>query len=609
MTANHVEYSAVLLGTPNRVIKVRGGSITLDESSAPHVTAQVDIAIPGSFAPGEVLEDPLAGGYGSGGYGEGGYGSALQTIEWAPDEDLLAALDTRLSPPPRIRLTATQTAQGQAPLSRTFDLTLRDREVKHANATVSLTLASDEALLSDYAPLTDDGTAYANQTSVRAIVNAVLAKVIPGATLATVPAVDADVSALANATNLSPNGGFRQNTNGWNTVGASSRQAGGPGRDGISYFARATFSAGQTGGWFNQGGEQDGATAVTVSPNRLYRTALWVRSSVAVSVALSIEWVNSAGSFLSASNGTVVSLPANTWTKLSTTAMSPVDAARAGAYVYRQGGSWGAGNTFDVAGHRFSEAPAAFDQFEFFDGETIDTTHYGYAWTGSVGASASTRVAITGRSFDMLRWKAGQSALEFLVPLVQVVGLRLVCDETRTWTLRPEGYTASDSLSIRHGVNLIDGTDRVSREDETWFDAAVTEHSWTDETGTQQTASDAFALSPTYSRLRTFQKSTPYPGPGFSAYVVRRAQGRGRVVSATCISDWRARAEQPISVVLQGAPIQTGQTSRVDFDLDRDEMTVSTRTTDTPATAWVLLPTGQRWIDSPVGGTWIGETP
>lgn len=569
MTVSAHTYSAYVVGVPNLPLSVRGGSITLDESAAPHVTARLDIAV--------------------------------------PNTQTLAALDSRLSPPPRVRVTATQTVQGTQGITRLFDLTLRDREVNHASAVVTLTLSSDEALLDDYAPLADDGTAYANQTSVRAIVNAVLAKVIPGASLAASPNVDADVSALANATNLSPNGGFRQNTNGWNTSGASSRVAGGPGRDGITHFARSTFSAGQTGGWFNQGGEQAGATAVTISGNRLHRTSLWVRSSVAASVALNIEWVNSTGAFISASNGSVVNLTANTWTKLSTTAMSPTDGARAGAYVYRQGGSWAAGNTFDVAGHRFSEAPAEFDQFEFFDGDTIDTTHYGYAWTGTAGGSTSTRVAITGRSFEMLRWKAGQSALSFLMPIVQVCGLRLVCNESRVWTLRPEGYSAADSLSIRHGVNLIDGTDKVSRDDQTWFDAAVTEHAWTAEDGTQQHAVDAYAISASYTRLRTFEKNTPYPGPGFSAYVVRRAQGRGRAVSATCVTDWRARAEQPISIVLEGAPIQTGQTSRVDFDLDRDEMTVSTRTTDTPATAWVLLPTGHRWIDSPVGGSWTGE--
>lgn len=569
MTVSTHTYSAYVVGTPNLPLSVRGGSITLDESAAPHVTARLDIAV--------------------------------------PNTQTLAALDSRLSPPPRVRVTATQTVQGTQGITRLFDLTLRDREVNHASAVVTLTLSSDEALLDDYAPLSDDGTAYTNQTSVRAIVNAVLAKVIPGASLAASPSVDASVAAYANATNLSPNGGFRQTINGW-TTGAPSFAvvAGGPGVDGITTYARATFNGGG-GGWFNIGGRQAPPTEVPIRTGQMYRSSAWVWCSVAVSMAAYIEWGDGNVNFVSSSAGPTVSIPANTWRKLTITAPAPVNATRAGSYFYRTTGTWPAGAELRIAGHRFSEAPAEFDQFEFFDGESTDTAHHAYAWTGATNASPSTRVAVSGRSFDMLRWKAGRSALSFLMPIVQVCGLRLVCNENRVWTLRPEGYTAADSLSIRHGVNLIDGTDKVSRDDQTWFDAAVTEHAWTAEDGTQQHAVDAYALSASYTRLRTFEKNTPYPGPGFSAYVVRRAQGRGRAVSATCVTDWRARAEQPISIVLEGAPIQTGQTSRVDFDLDRDEMTVSTRTTDTPATAWILLPTGHRWIDSPVGGSWTGE--
>lgn len=69
-------------------------------------------------------------------------------------------------------------------------------------------------------------------------------------------------------------------------------------------------------------------------------------------------------------------------------------------------------------------------------------------------------------------------------------------------------------------------------------------------------------------------------------------------MTATTVSDWKAEAEQAITVYLDGAPIQIGATQSVTFDLDTDRMTVTTRTTDTPLGAIDLL-TGT--IDSLVG--------
>lgn len=67
--------------------------------------------------------------------------------------------------------------------SRTFDLGIRSRDVDYRSKVVRLTLASDEALLQDFAPLADDGTPRSYETSLRAVVNYVLTKSIPGAAL------------------------------------------------------------------------------------------------------------------------------------------------------------------------------------------------------------------------------------------------------------------------------------------------------------------------------------------------------------------------------------------------------------------------------------------
>ena len=217
--------------------------------------------------------------------------------------------------------------------------------------------------------------------------------------------------------------------------------------------------------------------------------------------------------------------------------------------------------------------------------------------------------SFTDTDFDLeaLVIKPGQSAMDFLRPLVQAGGLRLVCDELRGWTLRDSSYVTGGSLPIAEAQNALSGSETINRDDDDWFDAAVTVYTWKDRDGVEQTRTDAFALRTPYRRARTFEKKTPYPGRGFSSYAVRRAQRRGREGTASTVADWRAHAEMPVVLTLDGMPTQTGKTGRVEFDLDRDEMTVTTRTIDTPATAWLFLPAGEAWSDSPAGASWTGE--
>lgn len=215
----------------------------------------------------------------------------------------------------------------------------------------------------------------------------------------------------------------------------------------------------------------------------------------------------------------------------------------------------------------------------------------------------------TGAADDALLWKAGRSALDFLRPLVQALGLRLVCDESRVWTLRNENYTGHGEIhTIEHGDNLIDGDDIIDRNSDLWFDARVTRYTWTDDAGAQQTAVDAWALKTPYTRCTLLEVNSPYPGPGRSRYAVRRAQQRGREITATTVADWDVRAEQPALITFPDTPVQFGALQTIEYSLDRDEMTVSARTIDTPDTAWLLLDPGEAWIDSPAGESWTEET-
>lgn len=532
-----------------RALGVSGGSFGLDEARFPHVEGMLAIAL--------------------------------------PDAATLAALDTRLSPPPRVAFSARSTFDdGRPERTREFRLTLRDREVRHAEGGVTMTLASEDALLEDFAPLADDLSLFTRQGSLRSVVNYVIGKCIPGRALAAAPANDADVTAYADTTNEVTNPAAAVNTVGWNATN-------------LNTFTRATAQAWAANvnrtafnlrGTANTDSYIDTAFAASAMSGRTYLVRARQRNT---NIALPSANAGRLRVFYS-TDGAATYWPladaygtrvANTTADVSMRVGFPVGTTHIIVRAYH-----GFNNDQSVlwSDFRVSEYTGDPTDVGYFDGLTPNTDGYTYTWEGEAGLSATDRRAVIDRDPDALLWKAGQSGIDFLSPLVQAAGFRLVCDEMGVFTLRDEDYTASGSLSIRHGVNLIDGTDKVSRGDELWFDAAVTLYSWTDRNGIQQERIDAYAL-PGHSRVRTFERNTPYPGPGFSEYAVRRAQGRGREVSATAVADWGAAAEQPITVVLEGAPIQTGRTARVNFDLDRDEMTVTTRTTDTPANAIDLL--------------------
>ncbi|WP_217585137.1 hypothetical protein, partial [Microbacterium sp. GbtcB4] len=81
---------------------------------------------------------------------------------------------------------------------------------------------------------------------------------------------------------------------------------------------------------------------------------------------------------------------------------------------------------------------------------------------------------------DALYWTAGMAALDFLAPVVQALGLRLVCNEARAWSLRNAEYRASGSITFRDGVNIIAASEELSRDSDDWFQGAVFPNSWDD---------------------------------------------------------------------------------------------------------------------------------
>lgn len=561
MTVSTHVYSAHLIGSPDVELSFKGGSIVLDAGAAPHVQGDIRIAF--------------------------------------PDEETLVALDPRENARIRVGVEATFPDGVQ---TREFDLGLRTRPVAHRPGEVTLSLASDEALLLDFAPLEDDRTPETLEASLRDVIDYVLDTVIPGAALEATPSVDADVTRFWEVTNR-VHGPSAESTSPF-VSGTNAGAVGGGSTSpyhGTAYIRWAASAAGNTFvGCKGDGQVQEGDVLTGVAHFRCDTSGRTAH--------VRIRWYNDNLEQLSETIGSSVSVPTGTgWVEATVTGTAPRGAVKATLMLVGNAGA--GGQIFAADGLMLYDGD---EVLPFFTGSSgmPGATGYTYAWSGDTSNSASTRTPYPiERDQESLTWAAGQSAYDFLDPLIQAAGLRLVCDESRAWTLRPASFVSSaPALNIRRGVNMIDATDTLSREgDSAWFDAAVTEYVWRDRRGIERRRLDSFALNDPYTRCVKFDKDTPYPGDGFSEYAVSRAQGRGRVVEATRVALWDSTAEQGCQFIVTGAPTQTGKTDRVSFDFDRDEMTVTARTTDTPDEAWVLIPAEESWLDSPVGESWTEE--
>lgn len=470
---------------------------------------------------------------------------------------------------------------------RIFDLGIRSANPDRSAATVACRLASDEALLGDHRPLAGmDLIQYAND--IHALVEAVIALAL-GAPV-DVAGGSGSVYPLWAVTNLIPNPSGEGGVAGWSTsTGASNLTSIAPpiapvlGVRAVRWRANAGTSVVQAGGW-------DGVNATKVAqvtPGRLYTASLYLLSSTARAATIRLAFRDENGTSLP--NAVFSSAPVMTsstgWTRLSVTGIPPKLAQYAYIIVSTEANTEGQLHYGD--GVMLTEGPFLP---EVFDGSSSNPD-YTYEWTAASHASPSTRTPTRDApDRDALYWRAGISALEFLAPLVQVLGLRLVCDETREWTLRDETYRAAGAQTFRNAVNIAEASEELSRDSDDWFQGAVFRYTWTDRDGIDQSRDDTYVLAGVdQPKVILREISAPYPGPGRAEYAVRRAQGRGRTVTASRQAKWDENAEQPLTALLEGTEIQTGLADRVVFDLAENTVTTTGRTTDTPANAIALL--------------------
>lgn len=173
----------------------------------------------------------------------------------------------------------------------------------------------------------------------------------------------------------------------------------------------------------------------------------------------------------------------------------------------------------------------------------------------------------------------GVSAWDYLLPLVQKAGLRLWCDETRTWQLRTAGTTAGSTPYILDArTNVTQVTDQISRDSVEWFDAVMLTYQWTDAGNVQRVAYDQ-ATSVGWTKAIAITYLNPSPGVGAAAAMLTRATARGNPINATALSDYSMTPGRPIALAQVNASTLIGTIQSVSWSFPGDEMIIKSRAT------------------------------
>lgn len=576
MSVSRHIYKAKLLVGEGYDLPVKSGSVTMDEAWSPHIQATLVVPV--------------------------------------PDDALLALLDPRAQRRVELELKAEYPAGERDTVTRTFNLGLRDRSVDHGAGELVLSLASDEALLMDdvFVATSPNTGALANQSSLRTILNNnVLARI--GASLQSGTA-NAPMTAYWDAENLAPNPGLEVDDAGWVV-----QSNGGP----AMTVARQTGSAYRGNArWRLTGTGTNTSVAVLrvggyfgVRPATRYAVSVWVRSSAAMTVTASARRFtgdDGTGTDSYVGEGASVTLTANTWTRLTyLTPGMPGNAKSFSASVRIATGSMVSGRTLDIDAVTVTEVNAGTSfSVPDFDGSVANTSTYAYEWTGTAHQSSSRRIALTPRDPDSLVWEPGLSAWDFVQPLFQSAGLRLYCDEQRRWYLVDGStFVAPGQTQLAYAVNLTEAQDTISRDADNWFDAVVVKYTWTAGDGSRKERFDTATTSGGYNKAQLIEFERPYPGNGFAQYVLKRSQGKGRVLDLASVSDYMTTPSQSIVATLPGTPYQTGVVSSVTWNLADDLMRIETRgLTDTPPGAWTLAKPALTWATTDGALTWANAT-
>jgi len=566
-------YSAVLTGGGSAVpapLMVTDASVTLDEGWAPYAQASIVIKTP-----------PPA---------------------------VLARL-SNLSARPRVVLTITSTPGG----SRSFDLGVMARQVMLGAGTTGVSLASDEAILQDFAHtgLTPDLGTRPLQKSVRQVIQYVMSRALGVTSI--VEESDFDFTTFYRTQNI------------WPFIPQ-------PDADKFMPGVNAIVQPPILGGSFSVQPQQTSTNdsyanvQLSLSPGRTYTLSLRIGLSIAQVGSLhayarrAVVLVTESGvERVIALTSAAPNQQGATYYRITFT--MPSNTGTAAIRLYSGGTRQTTGSSNNTVSYRDvlvieGDGIAPDGTLEtYFDGSTSPTVAYTYSWDGDPGFSSSTRTPRLNRSPEILIWKPGQTAWDFLSPILESAGLRLWCDELRRWHLTTPSYTVAGTIRAHSGTNLYAGSDLMSRTAQQssgvplYIDAVIIRYTWIDDLGNDRERYDVATTSGFSKPYLVERPETPFPGAGAATYLLRRYILRRRQLPVTAAIDLTATPGMGISIKTPDGTLLTGYLDAVTFDLGEDVMPLTAKDlVETISTAWSTLDPGIPWSASPIGASWASET-
>lgn len=192
---------------------------------------------------------------------------------------------------------------------------------------------------------------------------------------------------------------------------------------------------------------------------------------------------------------------------------------------------------------------------------------------GAVGAQLLAGTA-DGTLDQAATWEPGETAWDFMAPLVQQAGLRLWCDGRRAWRLDDDQATTGGTITLSSRDRVVDASLDIDLDGGDWADAVVIRYRWRDSNNVEQTRYDvAGATRPRRGVLLEYT-DTPYPGPGAAAQVLRRRSRRGRVAPVEAVSDYSTEPGMAFLLTVDELAQQAGVVQAVEWRLPAAEMTV-----------------------------------
>jgi hypothetical protein len=547
------------------------------------------------------------------------YSTASLTVP-LPGLEQLADLDPQDRPAVRIQADRRdhEGLSGLGSIRSSLNVTLRvvDRSIDARARTVTLALANDETYL-DYAPTVDvDLQAYS--FSLRRIIGLTLQRAL-GTSTETIVATSPDSAYKQARTlrNLIPESSFEYPITQWKGVNATLTRSGLNARSGGNSIRITPNTVGRTDSYAE--------TDVSLTPGKTYRLSAWGTSDY-VSGRLTdplysrrigvFTTVNGISSPIAVSYNVAPAFRGNPSIEVVTMFTVPEGTRSTTVRLYD-------GSDGQVAGAMHYDAVMLVEApnyeggqpIAYFDGSTPDDALYVYSWDGDRELSTSTRRARVERPGELLIWRQGQTARDYLAPILQAAGLRLFQDPAGLWRAVDNSYSATFPKRLDHLDNLYQLTEsggfNSNHPDGTplWADAVAITYNWLDGNGERTTRTDIDA-APDYRKLyQVTLDDTVYPGPGAAAYLRSRLAMRSRQITATARMDFSYRPSQLLTVSAEHTGLQTGLVDSVEFDFASDEMTVvGKHMTATPTLAWNQLGYGVSWAASPVGASWASET-